>query len=193
VTQQRPRHLAISIRPADLPDLNACLMLDGSYTTDTVWQMYLDPGSGPEGIAVRFRAVRLPRSMRVRYPRDSDELIGNWQQQEGFLVAVAGNSETGTERVLGYVDIHVQAWQKAGWVQNFVVDLGYRRRGVGTALFEAAAEWGRAEALQRLMFECPTKNGAAIEFFHARGAVFCGFNDRYYTNYDIALFFDYRL
>src|SRR5690606_8636257 len=115
------------------------------------------------------------------------------QQQEGFLVAVVGDPEEGTERVLGYVDVHIQAWQKAGWVQNFVVDAGYRRRGIGTALFEAAVEWGRGEGLQRLIFECPTKNGGAIEFFHARGAEFCGFNDRYYTNHDIALFFDYRL
>ncbi|HYN89910.1 MAG TPA: GNAT family N-acetyltransferase [Ardenticatenaceae bacterium] len=193
MTRPRPRRLPFSVRPADLPDLNACLQLDSSYTTETVWQMYLDPGAGPAGASVRFTAVRLPRMMPVPYPRDRDELVGNWQQQEGFLVAVAGDPEAGNERVLGYVDIHLQAWQKAGWVQNFVVDANFRRRGVGTALFEAAVQWGRAERLQRLIFECPTKNGGAIEFFHVRGAQFCGFNDRYYTNHDIALFFDYRL
>lgn len=198
---RRAPTLPITIRLATLDDLARCLELDASYNSDEVWQMYLEPGAGPEGVAVRFRATRLPRSMTVPYPRDAAELRGNWQQQDCFLVAVLTEppppehaaDEGPTERIVGYIDLHEQRWQRAGWVQNLVVDAPFRHRGVGRALLSAAAAWAREESLRRLILEAPTKNGAALRFFHRHGAEFCGFNDRYYTNGDIAVFFEYRL
>ncbi|MBA3533012.1 MAG: GNAT family N-acetyltransferase [Ardenticatenales bacterium] len=193
--------LPITIRLAQLEDLALCLELDTSYVSDEVWQMYLEPGAGPQGVAVRFRATRLPRAMTAHYPRDRAELWGNWQQQDCFLVACLeqtlqdpdSGQESMVERIVGYIDLHEQRWQRAGWVQNLVVDGPFRKRGIGEALLRAAATWARAESLRRLILEAPTKNGAALHFFHNRGAEFCGFNDRYYTNGDIAVFFEYRL
>ena len=187
--------LEITVRLATLEDLSLCLALDASYQSDEVWQMQMDAPSESEGLAVRFRRTRLPRLLTATYPRDSDELRGNWQQQDCFLVATtpAEGEDEGAERIVGYIDLHEQRWQRAGWVQNLVVDRPYRRRGVGTLLLRAAAAWARREGLRRLTLECPTKNGGAIRFFFGRGAEFCGFNDRYYTHGDIALFFDYRL
>jgi ribosomal protein S18 acetylase RimI-like enzyme len=43
------------------------------------------------------------------------------------------------------------------------------------------------------MLETQTKNHPAICFYRKHGFVFCGFNDRYYTNQDIALFFAQNL
>lgn len=204
----------LAIRYATLDDLDQCLALDSAYTSDEVWQMHVEPGAGVEGVAVRFRATRLPRTLEAAYPRDHEELRGNWQQQDCFLVAVAQTeievegaesdsedeeaepAEPQTivrERLLGYIDLHEQRWQRAAWVQNFVVDKAYRGRGIGRQLLSAAAEWARTEQLRRLILEAPTKNGRAIHFYHASGADFVGFNDRYYTNGDIAVFFEYRL
>ncbi|MDQ4077169.1 MAG: GNAT family N-acetyltransferase [Chloroflexota bacterium] len=195
------KRVSITIRPAELEDLGPCLELDASYTSEMVWQMYIEPGAGAKGVSTTFRATRLPRPMEAEYPRSREELRGNWQQQDCFLVAVQQeqlptvdtSGEEVIERIIGYIDLHEQRWQRAAWVQNLVVDVPFRRRGVGTALLRAAAAWARAESLRRLILEAPTKNGAAIHFFHERGAEFCGFNDRYYTNGDIAVFFEYRL
>ena len=104
------------IRHATLEDLNHCLTLDSSYTSDEVWQMHVDPGAGVDGVAVRFRATRLPRTLEALYPRDSGELRGNWQQQDCLLVAVAQTEieveeeeePVIRERVIGYVDLHEQ-------------------------------------------------------------------------------------
>lgn len=189
--------LEIAVRLAMLEDLSLCLALDASYQSDEVWQMQMETLSESEGLAVRFRRTRLPRRLTAAYPRDSDELRGNWQQQDCFLVATipdgAAEEAGDGDRIIGYIDLHEQRWQRTGWVQNLVVDRPYRRRGVGTTLLRAAAAWARHEGLRRLTLECPTKNGGAIRFFFGRGAEFCGFNDRYYTHGDIALFFDYRL
>jgi hypothetical protein len=73
------------IRLAELADLNLCHELDGSYTTGYVWQMQANENE--RSIAVRFDTVRLPRPMKVAYPREPDELLSNWRQGECFLVA----------------------------------------------------------------------------------------------------------
>ena len=61
------------IRSAQLSDLNACLALDPNSQTDHVWQM--DAREEADGRVVRFHTVRLPRVMRVAYPRQRDDLF----------------------------------------------------------------------------------------------------------------------
>lgn len=169
------------IRPVELTDLNACLALDHSYVTNYVWQMEESEGGGE--VTVVFRTARLPRSMRVKYPRDYDNLLESWRRGECFLVA----EEDG--EVCGYLDMRVQSWHLTGWVDNMAVAKDYRRQGVGTALIRKASEWARQRGLSQLMLEIQTKNHPAICFSQKNGFAFCGFNDRYYTNQDIALFF----
>ncbi len=169
------------VRPAELTDLKACLEIDHSYVTNHVWQMEESEGNGK--VTVIFRSVRLPRPVRVKYPKDYDHLLESWRRGECFLVA----EEDGGVR--GYLDMSVQPWHSTGWLDNLAVAKRYRRQGIGTALLKRAAEWARLQGLERLMLEIQTKNYPALCFCQKNGFVFCGFNDRYYTNQDIALFF----
>lgn len=169
------------VRPAELADLKACLEIDHSYVTNHVWQM--EESEGDREVTVIFRTARLPRSMRVGYPKDYDNLLASWRRGECFLVA----EEDG--QVCGYLDLSVQSWHLTGWVDNLAVAKDLRRQGIGTALLKKAAERVRQRGLRRLMLEIQTKNYPAICFCQKNGFAFCGFNDRYYTNQDIALFF----
>lgn len=171
----------VLVRPAELSDLKACLEIDHSYVTDHVWQM--EENDRSDEITVTFRTAKLPRSMRVKYPKDYDNLLQSWRRGECFLVA----EEDG--QVCGYLDMSVQAWHLTGWINHLAVAKDYRRRGVGTALVNKAIQWARQQGLRRLMLEVQTKNYPAICFCQKNGFAFCGFNDRYYTNQDIALFF----
>jgi ribosomal protein S18 acetylase RimI-like enzyme len=65
----------------------------------------------------------------------------------------------------------------------------YRRRQIALRLTKAAATWAREHDLSRLMIETQTKNFPGIRFCEAAGFTFCGFNDRYFPNRDIAVFF----
>ncbi len=169
------------VRPADLTDLKACLDIDHSYVTSHVWQMEESEGVGE--VTVIFRTARLPRSMRVRYPKDYDNLVESWRRGECLLVA----EEAGEVR--GYLDMCAQSWHLTGWVDHLAVAKDHRRQGIGTALLKKAAQWSRQRGLRRLMLEIQTKNYPAICFCQKNGFAFCGYNDRYYTNQDIALFF----
>lgn len=171
----------MNIRPAVLADVNACLALDHRLLTDHVWQMKVQEAES--NVTVTFQTVRLPRLMPVEYPRALEQLVEDWQRDEGFLVAEADG------QVRGYVDVLAQPWQQLGWVANLAVHKDYRRRGIGTALMQQARQWARGQGMQALLVEMTTKNFPALSFFRKLGFEFCGFNDHYYTNQDIALFF----
>jgi ribosomal protein S18 acetylase RimI-like enzyme len=169
------------VRPVTLADLNVCLSLEHACVTDHVWQMKVDEAESE--VCVTFQTMRLPRTMQAAYPRNLDQLTEDWQRGEGFLVAEVD------EEVRGYVDMLARPWQRMGWVANLAVDRGYRRQGIGTALMRRARQWARQQGLRVILAEATTKNYPALCFYRKLGFEFCGFNDHYYTNQDIALFF----
>jgi GNAT superfamily N-acetyltransferase len=175
----------MQVRPAVPRDLGVCGALDHSYTTDCVWQMETREEDGV--LTINFRVARLPREMRGDYPRGSEGLLVGWQRRDGFLVAVE------SERVCGYVALTAQAEHGIAWVGDLIVDRPWRRRGIGTALLGAAAQWGCDHDLVRLVVEVQTKNYPAIRFCQSRGLTFCGYNDHYWPSQDIALFFGQSL
>jgi GNAT superfamily N-acetyltransferase len=190
------------IRAATLVDLNGCLELDADSQTDHVWQM---EERQDQGLVVRFQVVRLPRVMRVVYPRLRDDLIDRWEG--GSLVLVASDQrpaelevdqvELGEPhvlpRVFAYCQLDDWPWQRTGWIEHLIVDRRLRRKGIGRAMIRACVAWARQKKLERLMIAVQTKNYPAISFCEKNGFVFCGFNDCYFPNRDIALFFALRV
>jgi ribosomal protein S18 acetylase RimI-like enzyme len=180
------------IRPAELEDLEGCLNLDHSYLTDHVWQM--DVQEGKLRVTVNFRTVRLPRPVHVKYPRDRDALAAEWHRRDCFLIATTeGTQGQETRPIAGYLTMGEQDWHKTGWVSNLVVAPEHRRKGIAGQLLRMGKEWARGAGLQRLLVETQTKNHPALCFLDKQGFSFCGYNDRYYANQDIALFFSLDL
>ncbi len=191
------------IRSATLADLNACLELSADSQTDYVWQM--EHRHENQSIAIRFQTVRLPRVMYVRYPRPRDDLTACWEQGSMVLVVtnkpksavLAADQEPPSDLlgnpIFGYCQLDVEPWHKTGWITHLIVDRPYRKRGIGTALLKASIAWGKSQKLERLMVAVQTKNYPAISFCDKHNLLFCGFNDHYYTNRDIALFFTLRI
>lgn len=182
-TLKRTRFVVRELR--DEQELTSCLQLDHSYITDYVWQV--DMRQENDDMTVRFRTVRLPRTMYVSYPRDSQSLAVSWEKRDCFLVAVSDDI------VLGYVNMRVDTARTKGWIHDLVVGAPFRERRIGSALLEQTVRWAMLRSLRHLTLEIQTKNYPAISFAQTRGFVFCGFNDHFYTNQDIALFFSKSL
>lgn len=172
----------MNIDAAELDDLNSCYHLNASYTTDYVWQMQVR--TQEQSAEIRFDTVRLPRAMQVPYPRATDELTAHWKAEGCFLVARHAGGE-----VVGFIDAHPLPWQQLLWVYNLVVDAPYRRRGIGSRLLQAAMRWATTRRLRQITVEMQTKNYPAIAMAHKHAFQFCGYNEQYYANGDIALFF----
>jgi GNAT superfamily N-acetyltransferase len=191
------------LRSAVQTDLEACLLLDADLQTDHVWQMEKREENG--GLLVRFQTIRLPRVMRVSYPRRRDDLLSCWENGATVLVATDRRAvdpdQDQTDRVpdaepaaiYAYCQLDACTWQQAGWISHMIVDRRYRRQGIGTAMVRASILWGKKLGLRRLMVTLQTKNYPGIHFCEKHGYVFSGFNDHYYPNGDIALFFTLRI
>jgi ribosomal protein S18 acetylase RimI-like enzyme len=166
---------------ADLRDLAVCLTLDGSYETDHVWQV-IQQVEG-DGVTTRFQTVHLPRTMRVQYPGWSEALLAH--QQRGDLILVA--SEAGDVR--GYINQESQPDQGIAWIHHLIVTPAYRRQGIGTALLGRGIQHARQLGLSHLMMVVQSKNYPAIQFLNRHNFKFCGYNEQFYRNRDIGLYF----
>ena len=176
---------AIQVRtvlPADLPVL---IKIDHTTLSDHVWQMAVDQ-SGPQ-IAVRFEERRLPRPAPVYYPRDPRRLADLWNQPPGLLVAIlVGNGSEDTP--VGYVLVE-PGQNRAARVTGLAVANDKRLGGVGTALLIAAQDLARETNYDQILLETHAKNVPAIRLAQKLGFEFCGYQDRYFSGQEIALFF----
>lgn len=175
----------LSVRPAISGDVPELMAFDHSYSTDHVWQM--EYRRLPEEVSAVFRQVRLPRPMRVSYPRDPARLADEWTRQAALLVAESGEARR------GYLALAAGTAPGSGWITDLVVGVRDRRRGVGTQLVGAAWEWCRARGLTRLFLEMQSKNYPALRLARKLGFDFAGYSDTYYPSQDIALFFSLAL
>ena len=119
--------------------------------------------------------------MRVVYPRDQDSLTAAWEKRDYFIVAETSGV------VRGYLMMRVDG--SSAWITDVAVGRLWRRQRIGSTMFVEAYQHAKAHHVRRLTVETQTKNYPGICYCQNHGLTFCGFNDRYYPNYDIALFF----
>jgi ribosomal protein S18 acetylase RimI-like enzyme len=172
----------IEIRPAIAEDIPALVGIDHTYTSDWVWQMDFQQTEDGQ-VTVRFREIRLPRSVRVDYPRPARRLAEDWESRSGLLVAVLGGEP------VGYAALTLGIAPLTAWVTDLAVQRRLRRQGIGSTLLLASQDWGAAHGNRNLVVEIQPKNYPAIRMAQKLGFDFCGYNDRYYANHDIGLFF----
>jgi len=175
----------MEIRHAVSTDIAALMAMDHSYQTDHVWQMALSPS--PTETTIAFREVRLPRLMRVDYPRDPGRLADEWTNSSEIFIA------TSEQTALGYLIIESGTAPETGWVTDLVTDAPHRREGVASRLVASARQWCRVQGLSRLTLEMQSKNYPSLRLARKLGFLLSGYHDRYYPDEEIALFFTLNL
>lgn len=174
----------MEIRLATLADLNACLALEDTYETEYVWQM--EERADPRNIAVTLRLTRLPRPMKVRDAVSRDRIAFNYQRGGTLWVCDDGG-------ICGFVDGTMDEWNQSICINALAIAPAHRRKGLGTQLLQTALDWARQMKLSGALLDTSTKNYPAMCFFQKHGFAFCGFNDRWYPNRDIAMIFALNL
>ncbi len=173
------------IRQAISADIPYLVKLDHSYSTDHVWQMAFQP-TAPD-VQVGFHEVRLPRPMRVNYPREVDRLADEWVDRSLVLVAHDEN------RPVAYLTLAPAPSPDGVWITDVVVEPAARRQGLGSRLLGEAIRWSKERNQARLFFEMQSKNYPAIQLARRLGFAFSGYSDYFYSNEDISLFFSLDL
>jgi ribosomal protein S18 acetylase RimI-like enzyme len=209
--------MTLLIRDGLNSDIESCLQLDHRYETEHVWQVNLAEEVGQWQVV--FKTERLPRKLEVTYPGDEKRLTLALPAEHCFLVAiyrqppsenvpaepveytgddnVAGHEDSvdtsEDQQVLGYLTMRHDPVHRIALIQDIVVSRPYRRAKIGSRLLKNARQWAREHQLAQLMVETQTKNYPAISFCQQAGFTFCGFNDHYFRNQDIAVFFSQSL
>lgn len=169
------------VRPAAAADIPRLTGIDHACKSDYVWQ--LDLRRETDQWTAGFREVRLPRSVDVSYPHDPAGLNEIWTRRDLTLVALAGNVSA------GYACVREDRSTLTSWITDLVVAPEQRRKGVASALLTSVQAWALERGAERLILEMQSKNHPCIRFAQKLGFEFCGYNDQYYANRDVALFF----
>ena len=90
---------------------------------------------------------------------------------------------------IGYIGISTIQTESMLWVKELVIHERWRRKGFGSVLIRAGFDWGMERNIRRIMIDMSSKNFPAINMVRKIGFEFCGYNDNFYFNNDIALFF----
>lgn len=179
--------LSFIIRDAVTADMAACLALDHSYSTDYVWQMSLQPDE--RGWQISFRSERLPRERTEVYAADEQRLRRALRPDRCGIVAV----DKANEHIVGYLTMDPQPDYGYALIHDVVVERELRHQRVGSRLIGVARQWALERDVRHLLIQVRTKNYPGIQFIQSNGFAFCGFNDRYFPNHDIAVFFGQSL
>ncbi len=177
----------IEIRPPTSAEIPKMVEIDHDYVSDHVWQMEVqhETGQKPSDLLVEiiFRQLKLPRSVKVEYPRFPKELASDWKDRSCLLVALLKGE------VVGYTSMMLTIAPNTSWMTDLVIMRKVRRQGIGSALILAGQDWARHKHCLRMVLEMQPKNYPAICMAQKLGYDLCGYNDHYYTMQDIALFF----
>ena len=113
-----------------------------------------------------FAAVAAERDgIATEPPVDVEERAAEFARStDGTIVAAAGDLIVGM--------IHVEASRHGFGEFGMLVDRGWRGRGVGSALVQAAVDRARGQGLHKLCLEVFTHNTAAIGLYRK-----CGFTE----------------
>jgi GNAT superfamily N-acetyltransferase len=171
----------IQIRPTVATDLARLMGIDHSVTSESVWQLEVRRETGQ--VAATFREVRLPRAVQAPYPHNHFSLADDWVKRSMMFTAVMDGEP------VGYISLLERGTSSTVWVMDLVADAAHRRRGVASALLAAGQAWAESRSHRRLILEAQSKNAPAIRLAQKSGFEFCGYNDGYYINKDVALFF----
>jgi GNAT superfamily N-acetyltransferase len=171
----------MNIRSAISTDIPKMISLDHDFATDHVWQMTIDLTEIQTQVS--FREVRLPREVHVNYPRVYRKLLDDWTERDLLLLAEEG------EEVRGYISVKLGLAPASAWIEDLVVDRLQRRKGIGGALVQAARDWCARKRYHRLTLEMQPKNYPGIQFAGNQGFEFSGYNDQFYQDQEIAIFF----
>lgn len=172
------------IRPALSPDVELLSKIDHCVKTEFVWQMTYQIDN--QAVSTTFNETHLPREMRVAYPYSPEMLPTRWKNYSALLVACVDAVP------VGYISCVTYFSPDLMWIKDLVVDDIWRRKGIGSHLLRAGMDWREERGIHKVMMEISSKNHPGICFAKKFGFEFSGFNDNFFINKDIALFFSWQ-
>jgi ribosomal protein S18 acetylase RimI-like enzyme len=163
------------IRIVELSKTEANLrMLRSKYSTHEYYDVSVqhEPASWRIGLTRKTFEKELEKEYKGRLFEDHVE-------EPRVFVALLGNRE------VGWIELGYSKWNNRMRVWEFLVEDGFRRRGIGTLLMKKAVRIAKDKGARMLVLETQTNLVRAIDFYEALGFEFVGLDTAAYSNEDV--------
>jgi GNAT superfamily N-acetyltransferase len=137
--------------------------------------------------SVTFREVRLPRKQTITPTFTPEDQLAAWERCDGFWVAVE------RLRVLGYLGVTLEFAHRQARIVDLAVAADQRRHGIASDLLTHAIRWLKRKEIKQVLLSCPLKAQPGHAFAQHHGFSICGFQDAYWPDQEIGVFFRKRL
>ncbi|MFF5857412.1 GNAT family N-acetyltransferase [Streptomyces sp. NPDC012751] len=160
----------IVLRPARPGDAEAIAALDGSFTTDTVFEVTAtDRGFGLREVPVR------PPLRKVFPDEDAGPGTDAGDPDRRTVVALDG------DELCGFAAASFAPWNERVTVHDIEVAPARRGRGVGRALMGHVVAFARERGAAHVWLEVSNVNAPAIHAYRRMGFAFCGLDTSLYA------------
>lgn len=111
--------------------------------------------------------------------QDESELFREYVEEPRVFVAEIEGKK------VGWLELGYHKWNSRMRVWQFLVNKGFRRKGIGTFLMQKAVSVSKRRGARMLILETQTCNIPAINFYRKFGFELIGFDATNYSNEDI--------
>jgi ribosomal protein S18 acetylase RimI-like enzyme len=157
------------INSQNLQDTGKC---DSSFTVDALLVL------SAENNLIHFNTVTISPYTK-KYPVEKiDYSIYISREYRTAFLAYCDQSIAGEIRLR-------MNWNVYAYIEEIIVDVKFRRLGIGRRLIQAAIQWAKDNQLPGIMLETQNNNVAACHLYQSCGFELAGFDRRLYQGIDI--------
>jgi ribosomal protein S18 acetylase RimI-like enzyme len=191
-----PQVPAIEIRPLTEADVPRLAQIRPTYQSPTILTVERTGDALTRSWALVERVLQRPFDKGRLYDFDNtrqSEIRERLARPDDTYLRVADYEGL----LVGMVDVELHDWNNTAYVWNLMVDLNYRRNGIGRRLWHRARDFAKQSGVRAIMVETQNTNPAACRFYERMGCELVGLHEAYYANptetTEIALFWAYLL
>lgn len=171
----------IEIALANMGEYPILSQIDLSFESDYVWrsQMVDDLNS----YSISFQKIKLPKTIKIPFQALNQDALENMVKRKEIL------SIRYEQTIVGFMRL-----ERDESVNHLILKTGglrpeYRHKGIGTALLTRMQDIAIQNRIHYIVGMLQAKNDPAIRFMLSRGFQFCGFQEFFFPNMEIGLFF----
>lgn len=138
----------------NVQDVNKC---DGVFTVDSRLVIQVEKD------IIRYTVASVP-PFQKRYPFDKIDYTTYISDPTKTIFFAYQDKQLSGQVILR------KNWNHYAYIEDIVVDIHFRRRGIGRALMQEAIAWAKSKQLPGIMLETQDINVAACRFYES-----CGF------------------
>jgi streptothricin acetyltransferase len=186
----------IEIRPLTEADIPALARLRPTFKATSLLNVQRT-GTGLEGgWTLTEQALPTPfdRGHLYNFTEDAQaELRERWLRPDETYQRVADYEGL----LVGIVDLELHHWNNTAFLWTLMIDVEYRRNGLGRRLWHRARDFAKQAGVRAIMIETQNTNVNACRFYERMGCQLVGLNEALYADSgavpETALFWAYLL